>query len=127
MSVPIGGYYVQAAYILTGETRTDNGLIDPLRPFDPRPATFGLGAIEPTARFSTLHLDRKVFEAGFADPNLWTNSVYATDVGFNWYLNKHAKIYFDWQHAVFGNPVYYRPGGLQLTSDLFWFRFQLYF
>ena len=50
----------------------DRTLIDPLRPFDP-PRPFGLGAIELTARFSKLHLDRRVFAAGLADPNLWTN------------------------------------------------------
>ena len=98
-----------------------------MHPFNLSSEKFGLGTLEPTARFSELALGRQVFTAGFADPNLWGNSAYATDVGFNWYLNKYAKIYFDWQHVVFGQTVYYRPGGLQLTSDLFWLRFQLYF
>ncbi|WP_435011741.1 porin [Tundrisphaera lichenicola] len=127
VSVPIGGYSIQGAYILTGETRNDNGLIDPIHPFDLRPGKFGLGAIEPTARYSSIFLNRRVFDAGFSDPKLWTNAAYMTDIGFNWYLNKFTKIYFDWQHAVFGEPVYYRPGAKQLTSDLFWLRFQVYF
>ena len=51
-----------------------------------------------------------------------------TDVGFNWYLNKFVKIYFDWEHAMFAQPVVYRPGpALQKTSDLFWLRMQVYF
>ena len=29
------------------------------------------------------------------------------DVGFNWYLNKFVKVYFDWEHAMFGSPVVY--------------------
>jgi phosphate-selective porin OprO/OprP len=41
--VPIGGYFVQAGYILTGETIRDRTLIDPLSPFDLRPGHFGLG------------------------------------------------------------------------------------
>ncbi len=50
------------------------------------------------------------------------------DVGLNWYLNRHVKILFDWQHAVFAQPVEFRPGpGLQKTSDLFWLRAQVYF
>ncbi|WP_422930446.1 porin [Singulisphaera sp. PoT] len=126
--IPINGWYAQAGYILTGETIRDRTLIDPLRPFDLRRGKFGLGAFELTARYSMLHLDRKVFSAGLADPDLWTNQVGMTDVGFNWYLNKYIKIYFDWEHAAFGSPIYYRPGPLrQITSDLFWLRSQVYF
>ena len=57
-----------------------------------------------TARYSMLELNRRVFTAGFADPNLWTNHTQMVDVGFNWYLNKSVKIYFDWEHAIFGSP-----------------------
>ena len=127
VAVPIGGYFVQLAYLVTGETRNDNGLIDPLHPFDLRRGKFGLGAIEPTVRFSTINLGRDVFTGGLADPNLWTNNAYMVDLGFNWYQNKFAKIYFDWQHADFGDPVRFAPGRLQKTSDLFWLRFQVYF
>lgn len=127
--IPIGGWFAQAGYIVTGETLRDRTLIDPLRPFDLRPGRFGLGALELTARYSLLDLDRRVFTAGLADPNVWTNRAEMTDVGFNWYLNKFVKIYFDWEHAMFGNPVVYniRTGSRQLTSDLFWLRFQVYF
>ncbi|HMF38661.1 MAG TPA: porin, partial [Isosphaeraceae bacterium] len=63
------------------------------------------------------------------DPNLWTNYTQMVDVGFNWYLNKGVKIYFDWEHAIFGNPVVYNTntGRKSFNSDLFWFRFQYYF
>ena len=27
-----------------------------------------------------------------------------TDVGLNWYLTKYLKIYFDWQHSMYGSP-----------------------
>jgi phosphate-selective porin OprO/OprP len=127
--IPIGGWFAQTGYILTGETLRDRTLIEPLRPFDLRPGRFGLGALEITARYSLLDLDKRVFTAGLADPNSWTNRTQMTDVGFNWYLNKFVKIYADWEHAMFGSPVVYNTmtGRRQLTSDLFWLRFQVYF
>ena len=127
--VPIHGWFAQAGYILTGETLRDRTLIQPLRPFDLRKGRFGLGAVELAARYSTLQLGEQVFTAGLADPNLWTNRVEMTDLGFNWYLNKFVKIYFDWEHAMFAQPVLYntQQGLRQSTSDLFWMRFQVYF
>ena len=125
--IPIGGWFVQAGYIITGETLRDRTLIEPLHPFDLRPGRFGLGAIELTARYSLLDLNSRVFTAGLADPNLWTNRADMTDVGFNWYLNKFVKVYFDWEHAMFAQAVFDRPNGRQKTNNLFWFRFQVYF
>jgi len=125
--VPTGGYFVQAGYILTGETIRDRTLIDPLRPFDLRPGHFGLGAFEVTARFSQLQLGRQVFTGGLANPMLWTNEAQMVDVGFNWYLNKFLKVYFDWEHAMFGNPVFYNTGRFQKSNDLYWLRLQAYF
>ncbi len=125
--VPTSGYFVQAGYILTGETLRDRTLIDPLRPLDLRPSHFGLGAFEVTARFSQLQLGRQVFTGGLADPNLWTNEAQMVDVGFNWYLNKFLKVYFDWEHAMFGNPVFYNTGRFQKSNDQYWLRLQAYF
>ncbi|MDB5350822.1 MAG: phosphate-selective porin [Planctomycetota bacterium] len=127
--IPIGGWYAQAGYILTGETIRDRTLIDPLRPFDLRHGHFGLGAFEVTARYSELELNRRVFTTGLADPALWTNHTQMVDVGFNWYLNKSVKIYFDWEHAMFGNPVVNNTATdrKSLHSNLFWLRFQVYF
>jgi phosphate-selective porin OprO and OprP len=127
--IPIGGWFAQVGYIVTGETIRDHTLIDPLHPFDLRHGHFGLGAFELTARYSELELDHRVFTAGLADPNLWTNRAQMTDVGFNWYMNKFVKFYFDWEHAMFATPVLFNltSGQKQLTSDLFWIRMQLYF
>jgi phosphate-selective porin OprO/OprP len=124
--LPVSGYMVQAAYLLTGETRERASLIDPLRPFDLRRGRFGPGAFEVQARYSELALGRSVFTGGLADPNLWSNHVSLVDVGLNWYLNRNVKFYFDWEHALFGEPVYYRPGGLSKVSDLFWLRVMFY-
>ncbi len=125
--LPVGGYYAQLGYIITGESISERALVEPFRPFDLRPGQFGLGAFEPYARYSSLSVGQQVFTYGLSDPNLWSNRAELVDVGLNWYLNKFVKIYFDWEHAMFGDPVYFAPGRLQKTSDLFWFRFQVYF
>jgi phosphate-selective porin OprO/OprP len=125
--VPLGGYYVQAGYLLTGETLEKRTLIEPLRPFNLKRGEFGLGALEAHARYAELSLGQEVFLAGLADPNLWTNRAGVIDTGFNWYPNRYLKVYFDWQHSMFAQPVFYKPGGLQKTSDLFWLRLQLNF
>lgn len=127
VSVPVSGYFVQAAYLVTGETLKGPAVIDPIHPFNLKAGKFGLGAFEPTARYSYLSLGNQVFTYGLADPNLWSNTASMVDVGLNWYLNKFVKIYFDWEHAMFGSPVYYAPGHWQKTSDMYWIRFQLYF
>ena len=75
VKVPVGGYFIQAGYILTGETIRERAMIDPIHPFDLRPGKFGLGAFEPTARFSTVNIGNEIFQGGLADPNLWTNHV----------------------------------------------------
>ncbi len=127
VQVPVDGYFVQAAYFLTGETVSRRTQVIPLHPFDLRRERFGLGAWEIHARYSALNLGNEVFRGGLADPNLWSSNLYAIDMGLNWYLNPYTKIYLDWQHAVFGNPVFYAPGKFQKTSDLFWIRCQIYF
>ena len=125
--VPIDGWFVQGAYILTGETIRDHTLLQPLSPFDLRNGRFGLGAWEVTARYSQLELGSEVFTAGLADPHLWTNHAKMVDVGANWYLNQFVKVYFDWEHVFFGNPVTSTNGTFRSSSDLFWVRAQVYF
>jgi phosphate-selective porin OprO/OprP len=125
--LPVGGFYVQMGYILTGETIQKRGLVEPLRPFDLRRGKFGPGALELQFRYSELQVGNQVFTGGLADANLWTNRLNMTDLGFNWYLTRNVKFYFDWEHSMFAQPVYYRPGGSQITNDLFWLRLQLYY
>lgn len=127
VNVPLDGFYVSGGYFLTGEQVEGRAVVKPVRNFDLRPQKFGLGAVELQARYSLLNIGREVFDAGLADPALWTDRVYAIDAGLNWYWNPYVKVYLDWQHSEFGQPVQFRPGGRQLTSDLFWVRFQVYF
>lgn len=123
----VDGWSVALAYLLTGETISERTVIDPIHRFDPRREMFGLGAFEPFARYSALSVGREVFTEGLADPNLWTNNVWMTDIGFNWYLNRLTKVCVDWQRAHFGDPVFYRPGGLRSTNDIVWMRLQFYY
>jgi phosphate-selective porin OprO/OprP len=126
--LPVSGYFVQAGYLLTGETLDRRRLIDPIHPFDLRAGKFGLGAFEIQARFSELAVGDQVFTGGLADRNLWTNRLDLLDLGFNWYWNKWVKIYFDWERCFFAQPVFFGPGpSFQKTNDLFWIRAQLYF
>lgn len=126
--LPVSGYFVQASYMLTGETREKITLVDPKHPLDFRKGKRGFGAFEVQARVSEVAVGREVFTSGLSDPNLWSNRADFLDAGINWYLNKYVKFMFDWQHGVFAQPALYRPGpGLEKTSDLFWLRAQVYF
>lgn len=120
----VNGWSVEASYFLTGETLSERTVVDPIHRFDLRPGKFGIGAIEPFARYSALGVSNDVFTQGLADPNLWTSRIGMTDVGFNWYLNHATKLYFDWQHSMYAQPVFYRAGGLRSTADILWLRFQ---
>ncbi len=128
VGLPIESGLVQAGYFITGEKVEGRTQVMPLKPFDLRKRYFGLGAVELTARWCDLSVGKQVFQYGLADPNLWSNSAQMTDVGWNWYLNQFTKIYFDWQHAMYGNPVTNGFDGLRhASSDLFWIRMQIYF
>ncbi len=125
--IGIDGWFVQGGYILTGETIRDRTLIDPHRPFNPHRGCFGLGAFEVAGRYSELNLDPRVFTAGLADSDRWSNRAELVDVGLNWYLNKSVKVMFDWEHAIFNRPVFSARGSPQFSNDLFWIWTQLYF
>jgi phosphate-selective porin OprO/OprP len=125
--IPVESFYIQASYLLTGETRSSMGIVKPLHPFDIRKGRFGTGAIEPFFRYEYMDISNKVFTDGLADANLWANRLFQTHLGFNWHLTQYLKAVFDWDHAEFNNPVVFAPGRRQLTSDMFWARLQIYF
>jgi phosphate-selective porin OprO/OprP len=80
-----------------------------------------------TARYSQLDLGSEVFTAGLSNQQLWSNHAKMVDVGFNWYLNQFVKVYFDWEHSMFGNPVLSTNGAFRSSNDLFWLRTQVSF
>ncbi len=133
-SVPVNfsGWNVTASYFITGEevTRRVN-MVQPRQDFNfnflKAGEKFTPGAIEVFSRFSTMDMGRNIFTGGFANSDLWSNHVWATDVGLNWYLNFYTRIYLDWQHAEYGNPVNVAPGKFTSFTDLYWIRFQVFF
>ena len=129
VQVPFSGFYVTAAYFLTGEQIERRARLYPLRPLVPtkKGEPRGPGAWEVVGRVSQLRLGEQIFKSGFADPSLWSNQAVTTELGLNWYWNEYIKIYMFWLHGNFADPVQYRPGDLQRTADMFWLRFQLYF
>jgi phosphate-selective porin OprO and OprP len=40
---------------------------------------------------------------------------------------KFVNVYFDWDHAIFGNPVLYTTDPFQKSNGLHWLRLQVYF
>lgn len=125
--LPVDGYYIQASYLLTGETRSGLGVVKPMRPFNLKRGQFGLGAWELAARFQRLDIGDEVFTNELSDPNLWTNRIWLTDVGFNWYVNQYVKFSFNWEHADFGKPIFFNSSQFSWTNDLFLARIQLFF
>jgi phosphate-selective porin OprO/OprP len=128
--IPVQSFYVQAGYLLTGETRSSVGIVKPDHPFNLARGQFGLGAWELTGRYDYMDISNRIFTDKFADPTLWANRLFMTDVGLNWHMTQYIKMYFDWNHAEFNNPVLYQASPAvrkQLTSDMLWVRFQLYF
>jgi phosphate-selective porin OprO/OprP len=126
------GWYVQAGYFLTGEHVTSRGVVNPLRPFNPK-SLDGLGAFELAFRYANQTVDKTVFQ--FASQSKWTNDTDVLDLGINWYWNSNIKFYAGWERAMFGRPIQAAPGVnpsgppqyWMNNSDMFWARLQLYF
>jgi phosphate-selective porin OprO/OprP len=99
-----GGYYVQASWILTGESRRynmANGAFAAPKPFVPFTATGGLGAWELALRFSHTDLDfhegllgqaaaMDAVRGGVQD--IWT-------LGANWYVNANLRVMLNYLHV----------------------------
>ena len=125
--IPYNGYFVQATYFLTGEQITGASAWSSRSETSAWPrARCSRGHRDPWP-FQHARIGKEIFTAGFSDPNLWSNHVWATDVGLNWYLNFYTKLYLDWQHSEFGSPVVIGPNQFGPTRDLFWLRFQVFF
>ena len=96
--VKFQGGYVQAGYVLTGESRPYNagnaayGGIVPKNPFS---LDGGWGAWEIAGRYSTMDLNNLIGSAtGVAGGR---QNVYT--VALNWYLNRNVRLMFDYLHG----------------------------
>ena len=115
------------SYLITGETRSSIGIVKPLHPFNPTRGQWGPGVIEPFVRYEFLDIGNQVFNAGLVDRNLWANRMCQTNTGVAWHLTQYVKMFFEWNHSEFNQPVIFAPNRRQSTSDLFMMRFQLFF
>ncbi|MEW6775996.1 MAG: porin [Bdellovibrionota bacterium] len=85
------GYYVQAGYFLTGESRPySKGIWGRVRPKNTLFQGGGWGAWEVKARYSHLNLNDAAIRGGVGDD--WS-------AGFNWYWNANFLMRFDYLHA----------------------------
>jgi phosphate-selective porin OprO and OprP len=125
--VPIGSYYITAGYLLTGETRSQVGIVKPNHPFSVRPGQFGLGAWEIFARYQYLMIGEQIFTNGLADRAGNANRIWETNMGVTWHMTQYVKAFFTWTHSEFNNQVTYAPGKTSQTSNVLWARLQLFF
>jgi phosphate-selective porin OprO and OprP len=125
--VPVQSYYVTAAYLLTGETRSSVGVVKPRHPFTLRHGESGLGAWEVFGRYNYIYIGSSVYSFGLADTSGNANRVSMIDLGINWHMTQYVKMVFDWNYAEFNNPVTYAAGKYQSTANTFWWRVQLFF
>ncbi|MFB3812512.1 MAG: porin [Terriglobales bacterium] len=114
-------WQVSASYFLTGEK---NGYkhSSPRHNFEGRSG--GAGAWELAARFSDLAVDQRAFTGRFADPAKSASSANAWAIGLNWYLNKYAKLVFDYEQTHFQGGAL---NGDRPTEKAFFNRLQIAF
>ncbi len=112
------GYYVEASYFLTGESRAYKrsagafGRMKPKRNFSLSGANRGPGAWEVGLRYSHLDLNDGVIRGGEQDD---------ITLGLNWYLNPNVRIMWNYVHAEVDDAL--ADGDL----DIFQTRFQVDF
>ncbi len=89
---------VTGTYVLTGENASYNGVI-PNNDLDPSKGHWG--AFELAGRYGELKLDSSIFTENFANLNTSVSSEKAWAIGINWYLNRNAKVVFDFEQTKF--------------------------
>jgi phosphate-selective porin OprO/OprP len=111
------GYYIQAGYFLTGETRPykkAEGVFDRVKPLKPY-GQGGFGAWEVAGRFSYLDLDDDRLAGG----KLWDYTL-----GINWYLNNNVRLMWNYIRARLDTG----PGARSdADADIFMMRAQVDF
>jgi phosphate-selective porin OprO/OprP len=111
------GYYGFVSYFLTGEHRPyKNSSFGRVKPKKDFMKDDGLGAVELVARYSVMDFSNF--------PGVTTDDKIANfTIGFNWYLNKHTRVMYNYTNANFNDIAVY--GDEKLSGHLF--RFQIDF
>jgi phosphate-selective porin OprO and OprP len=126
------GWYVQAAWALTGETRTwnaANGVFSGLKPAKPLDLKGdGWGALELAARYSVSDLNYRA-DLLPAAGGIRGGEQTALTLGLNWYVNNNVRFLLDYQWVevdrlstgaanAYGTGVFVPPAGAQIGQDL---------
>lgn len=92
------GYYGQASYVLTGESRKYNastGAYGGINPKNPaQSGTGGYGAWEVAGRYS--YVDLNDINGGAAANNVRGGTLRNTTLGVNWYATQNIRFMFNW-------------------------------
>ncbi len=91
------GYMAQFTYLLTGETKSENGATTPKRSlFSVENGRMGFGAWELKARYDNLQI---------ADGTAKSNRSASFYFGANWYMNRFVKYMLDFGYERFKDPL----------------------
>lgn len=105
------GGYAEVGYFLTGESRgykADKGAWD--RPKVDNPVNEGgVGAWAITARYDTIDLTEPGYLGGGQDTII---------VGVNWYLNRHTRLMFNYNHSRIKNAFNVAANGIDGTNNV---------
>ncbi len=88
------GYYAQAGYFVTGETRSYNklaGVLGRVKPLHNWGEPCGYGAVELAARYSYLDLTSRSISGGRMND---------VTLGVNWYLNQYTKFQLNYIRSI---------------------------
>lgn len=118
----LNGWYVNASWTLTGESRKykDGNFkyLEPANPFSLKNHTWG--AVEAAIRYSGADLNDGDFKGG---------NIQNLTLAVNWYLNSNVRLMADWTRVMSldNSPVSTTPlpNGSDLLTDSFWLRTQI--
>lgn len=117
----VTAWQVGAAWVITGEDATDEG-VTPRSAFEPRAGR--LGALELVARVAQLRVGEGVFAAGLADPRLSASRATAWAVGATWHLARRVKALVNVERTTFVGGA---PSGDRRAEQLIGARLQVGF
>ena len=125
-AIQVDGWYAEAAWTLTGESRKykegNFRYLDPAKPFDLKNG--GWGAVETAVRYSGADLN---------DVNYNGGNIQNMTLAVNWYLNSNVRLMADWTNIVdLNSPVVSTVANSKnsnsnsnLGTDSFWLRAQV--
>jgi phosphate-selective porin OprO and OprP len=125
-AIQVDGWYAEAAWTLTGESRKYSQgnfrYLDPAKPFDLKNG--GWGAVEAAVRYSGADLN---------DVNYNGGNIQNMTLAVNWYLNSNIRLMADWTSVVdLNSPVVSTVANSKSSSsnsnlgtDSFWLRAQI--